>query len=90
MILTNKLNIFCLVLTVNSSALSACNTTDNGNSLTKWEWKDTTKNEQIAKPRFIWIDAAANFPRYADSKDNIQEDLEKAKNAIFINTCNFT
>lgn len=85
MILTNKLNIFCLVLTVTSSALSACNTTDNGNSLTKWEWKDTTKNEQIAKPRFIWIDAAANFPRYADSKDNIQEDLEKAKNAGFTN-----
>lgn len=35
------------------------------------------------KPRYIWIDAAANFPRYANSKDNIREDLQKVKEAGF-------
>ena len=30
------------------------------------------------KPRFMWIDAPANFPRFADSKENIATDLKKA------------
>ncbi|MCH4147814.1 MAG: family 10 glycosylhydrolase [Prevotella sp.] len=42
---------------------------------------NTGKTE--AKPRYIWIDASANFPRFADSKENIREDLTKAKNAGF-------
>lgn len=36
-----------------------------------------------AKPRYIWIDAAANFPEFANSKDNIRRDLTKAKEAGF-------
>src|SRR5574344_2204793 len=36
-----------------------------------------------AKPRYVWIDAAANFSEYADKKDNIRRDLTKAKNAGF-------
>lgn len=35
------------------------------------------------KPRYIWVDAAANFPDFADSKDNIRRDLTLAKNAGF-------
>ena len=35
------------------------------------------------KPRFIWIDAAANFPDFADSKENIARDLALAKDAGF-------
>jgi uncharacterized lipoprotein YddW (UPF0748 family) len=35
------------------------------------------------KPRFIWIDAAANFKDFANSKDNIARDLLQAKNAGF-------
>ncbi len=38
---------------------------------------------EIAHPRYIWIDAAANFPRFANSKENIAEDLKKAKDAGF-------
>ena len=35
------------------------------------------------KPRFIWIDAAANFPDFANNKENIARDLILAKNAGF-------
>lgn len=42
-----------------------------------------TDPEAGLKPRYIWIDAAANFPRYANSQDNIKEDLQKVKDAGF-------
>ncbi|MCU7694768.1 alpha amylase family protein [Haoranjiania flava] len=35
------------------------------------------------KPRFIWIDAAANFNDFANSKENIARDLSLAKDAGF-------
>ena len=35
------------------------------------------------KPRYIWIDSSANFPFYANSKENIIADLQKAKDALF-------
>ncbi len=46
-----------------------------------WEWDDDTPNAD--KPRFIWIDAAANFPDFANSKENIARDLTLAKDAGF-------
>jgi uncharacterized lipoprotein YddW (UPF0748 family) len=52
---------------------------NNDSSTTK---KDSTTTSS-AKPRFIWIDAGANFYRFADSKENIRTDLTKAKNAGF-------
>ena len=33
------------------------------------------------KPRYMWIDASANFPIFADSKDNIRRDLQRAYDA---------
>jgi uncharacterized lipoprotein YddW (UPF0748 family) len=48
----------------------------------EWEWNDGIVNNSD-KPRFIWIDAAANFPDFADSRDNILRDLQLAKNAGF-------
>ena len=39
--------------------------------------------ENSEKPRFIWIDAAANFKDFANSKENIARDLTLAKNAGF-------
>jgi len=33
------------------------------------------------KPRYMWIDASANFPIFADSKDNIRRDLGRAHDA---------
>uniref|UniRef100_UPI0032179D7B alpha amylase family protein n=1 Tax=uncultured Draconibacterium sp. TaxID=1573823 RepID=UPI0032179D7B len=47
----------------------------------EWEWDDDISNEK--KPRFIWIDAAANFPDFANSKENILRDLKLAKEAGF-------
>ncbi len=44
---------------------------------------DGSDKEANLKPRYIWIDAAANFPRYANSLENIQEDLAKVKDAGF-------
>ncbi|MBO1362331.1 family 10 glycosylhydrolase [Prevotella sp. A2931] len=38
---------------------------------------------KAAKPRYIWIDAPANFSRFANSKENIREDLKRAKEAGF-------
>lgn len=48
----------------------------------EWYWKDDTDSSDI-KPRYIWIDAAANFPDYANSKENISRDLTLAKKAGF-------
>ena len=36
-----------------------------------------------AKPRYIWIDASANFVEFANSKENIARDLKKAFDAGF-------
>lgn len=35
------------------------------------------------KPRYIWVDASANFADFANSKQNIERDLKKAKEAGF-------
>ena len=58
---------------------SACS---SGNNDTDYEFPDgPAKNSE--KPRFIWIDAAANFKDFANSKENIARDLTLAKNAGF-------
>lgn len=38
---------------------------------------------QIAKPRFVWIDAGGNFEDYANDKEAIKADLAKIKNVGF-------
>ncbi len=55
-----------------------------------WIWNPDDKEEEEKppvpdeeKPRFIWIDAAANFPDYADSRQNIETDLAKVKECGF-------
>ncbi|MCS3327209.1 hypothetical protein NXV53_22715 [Bacteroides faecis] len=45
--------------------------------------KSLLKNPNASKPRYIWIDAAANFPDFANSKENIARDLALAKDAGF-------
>ena len=41
----------------------------------EWEWDDPEPEPEPVpaseKPRFIWVDAAANFPDFANSKENI-------------------
>lgn len=41
------------------------------------------KTPNSEKPRYIWVDASANFPDFANSKENIARDLAKAKEAGF-------
>lgn len=70
----------------------------NDNTIPEWKWDDDEggngngngngnggekPNPVAQKPRFIWIDVAANFPDFANSKDNILRDLAYAKNAGF-------
>ncbi len=47
-----------------------------------YEFPDPPKNND-KKPRYIWIDAAANFNDFANSKDKIARDLALAKDAGF-------
>ena len=49
-----------------------------------WDWEEEEEEmEGEAKPRYLWVDAAANFPDFANSRDNIKRDLELAKDAGF-------
>ncbi|HEY9489305.1 MAG TPA: alpha amylase family protein [Chryseosolibacter sp.] len=59
-------------------AMSSCQKDDDDY---KWKWEEETPNAD--KPRYIWVDAAANFPDFANSKENILRDLTLAKNTGF-------
>lgn len=48
----------------------------------EYEFPDPPE-DNINKPRFIWIDAAANFPDFANNRENITRDLTLAKDAGF-------
>lgn len=57
-----------------------------GKDAPKYEWPDDDKDPPLAaadKPRYIWVDAAANFPDFANSRENIARDLALAKEAGF-------
>jgi len=71
---------FCLTVFCSCSSGGSGSSDNNGDDNTSGGGT-TTKTE--AKPRYIWIDASANFPEFADSKDNIRRDLTKAKDAGF-------
>ena len=66
-------------------SVAACE--DSGkNNLPEWEWPSPGGDDdkpKVEKPRYIWVDAAANFPDFANSKDNIRRDLNKAKETGF-------
>lgn len=69
--------------------LTSCYSENHDDILGNWIWGGTVDPdpepdpEASLKPRYIWIDAAANFPHYANSQENIKEDLQKVKNAGF-------
>ncbi|MHC1779382.1 MAG: alpha amylase family protein [Bacteroidales bacterium] len=48
-----------------------------------WEWEEEEKVLNADKPKYLWIDAAANFPDFANNKENITRDLTIAKNSGF-------
>ncbi len=57
----------------------------------EWRWPDPEPDPDpdpdpdpaTEKPRYIWVDAAANFPDFANSRENIVRDLKLAKDAGF-------
>ncbi len=65
----------------------ACGGDDN--KIPDWNWGGkedsggTNKPTAVEKPRYVWIDAAGNFERYANSIDNIKEDLKRVKETGF-------
>lgn len=80
----------CLWAVAAVGLLTACSDDDPGTE----NWFDNTDDDKEntgggedptveAKPRYIWIDAAANFHEFADSKENIARDLQKAADAGF-------
>lgn len=82
----NHLLYFSLIIGISIIfGLSACGSKENNTP--PWEWEDPEKpdpgTDDGSKPRFIWIDASANFPDFANNKDNIRRDLTLAKEAGF-------
>lgn len=76
--------VYTLALLILYVCLSvSCNKDSKGPGY-EWEWddKDTTVPAS-EKPIVLWIDAAANFPDFANSKENIRRDLKLAKNTGF-------
>lgn len=59
---------------------AACSGDDNPDP--GYEFPDPPK-DNAEKPRYIWIDAAANFRDFANSRENITRDLKLAKEAGF-------
>lgn len=60
------------------------NTSCGGDKAPDYVFPDPpSSNTNSNKPRFIWIDAAANFNDFANSKENIARDLALAKDAGF-------
>ncbi|GAO44075.1 alpha amylase family protein [Flavihumibacter petaseus] len=47
----------------------------------EWTWDGDPAIDKNSMPRIVWIDAAANFPDYANDKSNIQRDVKKMKEA---------
>lgn len=74
--LKNTLKILFAAFVCGTAAVSC---SDDYND-SEWWWGPTEeeKPETVGKPRYMWIDAAANFSRFANSKENIAEDLQKA------------
>lgn len=63
-----------------SGLISSCG--EKSPSTPEWEWENG-QTSNADKPRYLWIDASANFPDFANSKENIARDLAIAKNTGF-------
>lgn len=74
---------FAAIALFTSLLISSCGDDDSLKIPESWKDDDSISVVKSQKPRYIWIDAAANFPRFADSKDNIRTDLQKAYDAGF-------
>lgn len=74
------------VLFLLPAATTSCKTES---TTPEWRWDDPDPDPDpdpapsAEKPRYIWVDAAANFPDFANSRENIIRDLTLAKDAGF-------
>ena len=50
-------------------SLSVVSCKGDDNTLPEWIWGNGNDKPANEKPRYIWIDAAANFPDFANNKD---------------------
>ncbi len=69
---------YLLLLIASLLLLNSCEKKTNDYD---WGWDEDDEVE--VKPRYIWVDAAANFPDFANSKENIIRDLKLAKESGF-------
>lgn len=70
-----------LAVVVIAALFSSTSCSDDYDGFKLWEGYEPPV--QTLKPRYIWIDAASNFPDFANSIENITRDLTLAKNAGF-------
>ena len=76
----NIINInLAAIAAVGLFSLPSCSDDYNGFEL----WEGYEVAVPTLKPRYIWVDAASNFPDFANSIDNITRDLTLAKEAGF-------
>lgn len=76
-------NVLLAVCVVMMATACGSNSSGNDDPTPKPNPDTETKPTVIAKPRYIWVDAAANFIEFGNSKENIARDLKKAKDAGF-------
>ena len=74
---------FALPLLILSFMFSLASCGKDEPNVPDWEWDEEEETDNASKPRVIWIDAAANFPDFANSRENITRDLALAKDAGF-------
>ena len=67
---------------------AGCKSIDNEKSDEDWPWDQEQGRDpssgpdadpENGKPRYVWIDASANFQYYANSIDNIKADVKRIK-----------
>ena len=56
---------------------------ENGSGENEGEGNEETPEKKEGKARLVWIDAAANFKDYANSKKNIADDMKRLKETGF-------
>lgn len=82
-------NLFKILLLTFCGMVAFTSCSDDNDGIPGWPWNDNSTEEPetpetpTLKPRYVWIDAAANFPDYANSKENIAADMVKVKAAGF-------
>lgn len=77
---TFKYILFSITLLSTMFINVSCSDDDEG--IPEWIWGGDEEGSDL-KPRYLWVDAAANFSDYANSKENIIRDLTLAKNTGF-------